>query len=236
MSKQVVHYFQHVEFEDLAVIQDWILSKGHTLSRTAFYAGEPLPDISSIDWLIILGGPMNIYEHDRYPWLIQEKKLIRQSIDQGKKVLGICLGAQLIADVLGGKVTRGVDKEIGWYPIRRTSQSKQSKLFAALPETIQAFHWHGDTFAIPPNTLHGFSSQACEHQAFTYADRVVGLQFHLESTRESIQKLLQNCPEDLTPGPYSQSSKEILSQIQNLPINHEILFQLLNLMESISKV
>lgn len=232
---QRIHYFQHVPFEDLAAIENWVRSHHHVVSRTAFYQQEPLPDLKSIDWLIIMGGPMSIHDQEKYPWLKEEKKFIRQAIDRGKKVLGICLGAQLIADALGGKVTQNRQKEIGWHIIESTPHKILSKVFSEFPETLNTFHWHGETFSIPRETIHSFSTPACKNQAFEYEGRVIGLQFHLEMTPEGIQRLIQNCPEDLTPGPFVQTPKEMLSQIRNLPINHLVLYQLLDRLEAYTK-
>ena len=108
-----VHWFQHVPFEGLGAIEEWLLSRGHTLSCTRLYANEAPPVNShGVDWLIVMGGPMNVYEYRAHPWLRSEKHLIREAITAGKRVLGICLGAQLIADVLGGKVYQNGEREI----------------------------------------------------------------------------------------------------------------------------
>ena len=101
-----IHYLQHVPFEDLANIEKWAENRGHEVSKTLLFSGDGLPKLDKFDWLIIMGGPMNIYEHSKYPWLIKEKKFIGDVINDGKVVLGICLGAQLMADVLGGRVFR----------------------------------------------------------------------------------------------------------------------------------
>jgi GMP synthase-like glutamine amidotransferase len=200
-----IHFFQHLPFEDAAGIRSWMDKRGHLFSRTAFFENDPLPALDSFDWLIILGGFMNIYEHDRYQWLSDEKRFIGEAIDKGKVVLGICLGAQLIADVLGGPVTKGAFKEIGWHPVRRTPESARSKVFSTMPEEFMAFHWHGDTFAIPPDALCTVESAACAHQAFSFDDRVIGLQFHLESTQDSVESLILNCSSELVEAPYIQT-------------------------------
>ena len=140
--------------------------------------------MSDFDWLIILGGPMNIYEEDKYPWLSKEKEFIHQAIASDKIVLGICLGAQLMADVLGGKVQRNVHREIGWFPVKLMPESKASRIFRVLPEEFMALHWHGDTFELPPGAVHTAESQACKNQAFELG-KAIGLQFHLESSLDS---------------------------------------------------
>ncbi len=141
----------------------------------------------------------------------REKAFIADAISQGKLVLGICLGAQLIADVLGGPVSRNQFKEIGWLPVRLNAAASSSPLFHNLPVEFTAFHWHGDTFQIPQGALAVASSSGCSNQAFAYTNKVVGLQFHLESTPASVKKLIDNCSSELVPGPYIQTPEEMLA-------------------------
>jgi GMP synthase-like glutamine amidotransferase len=206
-----LHSLEHVPFEDLARIGTWGENQEYLLSRTRFYMNDSLPTLSAIDWLVVMGGPMNIYEEDRYPWLIREKAFIADAIAHGKLVLGICLGAQLIADVLGGPVSPNQYKEIGWLPVSLTASASNSPLFHKLPSEFIAFHWHGDTFQIPPGALGAAFTPGCPNQAFVYKDRVAGLQFHLESTPNSIQKLVDHCGDELIPGPFIQTSAEMLA-------------------------
>jgi len=187
-----LHYLQHVPFEGLGIIEDWAKTQDAEISCTRLFAGEQLPDIGSFDWLVVMGGPMGIYDHKEHPWLIAEKEFIKAAIDTGKTVLGICLGAQLIADVLGAKVYPGSQKEIGWFPIQRSEGAPE-----LLPATLTAFHWHGDTFELPAGATRLASSEACKNQGFIYNDRVVALQFHLETTPESMEALIENCAEEL---------------------------------------
>lgn len=207
-----IHYLQHVPFEDLAGIEAWGKDRGHDLSRTLLFQDEPFPDVADLDWLIIMGGPMNICEHEKYPWLIREKEFIRSVIADGKIALGICLGAQLMADVLGGRVRRNKHREIGWFQVQLTPEARASRIFRVLPERFMAFHWHGDTFDIPPGAVHVAESLACKNQAFVLG-KAVGLQFHLESSRDSIDHLIQSCADELTDGKYVQRPKELLAQL-----------------------
>ena len=211
-----IHYLQHVPFEDLANIEAWARSRGHDLSKTLLFAGDSLPRMSDFDWLIILGGPMNIYEEERYPWLSKEKEFIHQAIDSDKIVLGICLGAQLMADVLGGKVCKNVHQEIGWFPVKLMPKSKASRIFRVLPEEFMALHWHGDTFDVPLGALHTAESQACKNQAFELG-KAIGLQFHLESSQDSLERLLLNSADELTDGQYVQKPEEILTHLDRVP-------------------
>lgn len=138
-----IHYLQHVPFENLANIELWARSKNYTISKTLLFNNDALPKTSDFDWLIIMGGPMNIYEDKKYPWLLKEKKFIEKAIADKKIVLGICLGAQLIVDVLGGAVYKNNYKEIGWHPVSLTKGTKNSSVFGKLPDKFIAFHWHG---------------------------------------------------------------------------------------------
>lgn len=218
-----LHYLQHVPFEGLGYIEEWARFRGIEISATRLFAGEKPPPHNEFDWLVIMGGPMGIHDHADHPWLIDEKAFIRKTISERKRVLGICLGAQLIADALGARVYRGPQKEIGWFPIRRDEDAP--KWF---PENITAFHWHGDTFDIPDGAIRLASSAACENQGFIYRNRVLALQFHLESTRDSIEALIENCAGELVDGPFIQSAIQIRSSYRNLGVINAVLSQMLD--------
>ena len=236
-----IHYLQHVPYERIGWIQDWAESRGHDIAGTLMYA-EPsgaatLPDPEGVDLLVVMGGPMNVYEHDKYPWLPSEKDFIRECISRDKMVLGICLGAQFIAAVLGGEVTRAPFEEIGWHPVELTEAGRRSEVFADFPDRFTTLQWHGDTFSIPPGAVHAASSEAIPNQAFTFADgRVVGLQFHLEETRETLGELVGvaggGLPDhrDSIRGPWVSTAKDLLAP--NVPFDacRELLFGLLDRM------
>ena len=207
-----LHYLQHVPFEGLGSIEAWAERHGHWITVTRFHAGDSLPPINAFDWLVILGGPMNVYEDLKYPWLQDEKRFIKNVIESGKIVLGICLGAQLLADALGAKIYQNAHREIGWYPIKKTREASRSALSSFLPHTIEVFHWHGDTFDLPPGTVHLVRSEVCENQAFIYEDRVVGLQFHLETNRQSAERLIEHGRDEMVNGPFIQTPEKILSE------------------------
>ena len=232
-----MHYLQHVPFEDLANIEVWAKEKGFSITSTKLYSDESFPMRDEFDWLVIMGGPMNIYEEHIYRWLGQEKRFIEQAISDGKLVLGICLGAQLIADVLGGKVHKNKYKEIGWFDVELTADAKNSRVFNNLDERFIAFHWHGDTFDIPPGCIHTAKSEACANQAFATEDgKVVGLQFHLETSRESVEKLLKYCKDDIIDGgKYVQSEEEMLSKADEYlkAINEQMVKLLENMMKGL---
>jgi GMP synthase-like glutamine amidotransferase len=206
-----VHYLQHVPFEGLGSVADWAAARGHSVSATRLYAGEAVPRLDTLDGLVVMGGPMGAYDEATYPWLAGEKRCIADAIACGKRVLGICLGAQLIAAALGARVTRNRHKEIGWFPITLTEAGRQSPFGHVLGNAAEVFHWHGDTFDLPAGAVHLARSAACEHQAFSVGDRVVGLQFHLETTPAAARALVENCPDDLVAGRFVQSGEAILS-------------------------
>jgi len=203
-----IHCVQHVPYEGMGAIAEWVRERGHLATETAMFRALPivrLPETRDFDFLVMVGGPMNVYQYDEYPWLSAERTLIRAAVDSGKAVLGICLGAQLIADVLGGPVTKGVNTEIGWYPVELTETGRAQPVFADFPPRFTALHWHGDTFAVPPGATHAASSAACANQAFALdGGRVVGLQFHLEETRDSLTELVENAGDELADGPAAE--------------------------------
>jgi GMP synthase-like glutamine amidotransferase len=228
-----IHYLQHVPFEGPAYIVEWARKKGHLLTGTHLYNDEAVPAMDQFDWLIIMGGPMNIYEEESYPWLKYEKQFIKAAIDDGKVVLGICLGAQLITDVLGGKVTKNPEGEIGWLSVTLNAEALKSPLFKNFPETPCVFQWHNDTFSVlGAGATNIASSEACNHQAFIYNERVIGLQFHLESTEASISSLISHCAAEMTGGVYVQTAREIQSRTSCLKTANWLMDDLLNRLES----
>nr|MBC7613572.1 type 1 glutamine amidotransferase [Pseudopedobacter sp.] len=215
MKKLRIHYLQHVAFENLGYIEDWALHQGYELTVTKLFENFELPNIQEIDWLIILGGPMGVEEEDKFPWFKAEKAFIKQAIDAKKIVLGICLGAQLIAEVLGGKVYKNKEKEIGWFDVNLTEEGKSHVLLKDLPATFSVFHWHGDTFDIPDGAQHLMYSTACKNQAFSYQNHVLALQFHLEIGPELLKNMLSNEREDLTKHPFVQTEERIIHELTN---------------------
>jgi GMP synthase-like glutamine amidotransferase len=206
-----VHYLQHVPFEGPAGIADWAAQRGHTVAGTRLYAAEEPPQQAEFDWLVVMGGPMGVYDEGEHPWLVAEKAFLRDTIAAQKPVVGVCLGAQLVAEVLGGRVFRNLYKEIGWLPIELTEEGRRSPLFDGLPQRLDVFHWHGDTFDLPPGSVHLARSKGCAHQAFLYQGRVLGLQFHIESTPDSVQQIVKAGADELVPARYIQSAERILA-------------------------
>lgn len=203
------HYLQHVPFEGLGSIAPWLKAEGYEMTYTKFFESTDLPDPRLIDLLIVMGGPMSANDEDAYPWIVREKQFIREVINSGKSVLGICLGAQLIASSVGARVYQNTEKEIGWFPIQSHS-SKDNSVFR-FPSETTVFHWHGETFDLPQKATLLARSKGCEHQAFQLNRSVIGLQFHLETTPESAREIVSNCRNELMPSTYVQTEAEILS-------------------------
>jgi GMP synthase-like glutamine amidotransferase len=204
-----VHYLQHVPFEGLGSIQPWLDAAGCAITTTPLFESSRLPGIGDFDWLIVMGGPMSVNDADAYPWLTLEKELIRDAIAARKRVLGICLGAQLIANVMGAEVHRNPFREIGWFPVQGLSPSDGS--IFRFPSSFEAFHWHGETFNLPPDAIQLARTEACENQAFQFGPSVIGLQFHLETTPLSAQAIVSHCRAELTPAQYIQGETAILA-------------------------
>lgn len=202
------HVLQHVPFEGIGSISDWLDRRGATVTTTRFFESDPLPDIDGIDLIIAMGGPMSVNDEETLPWLVAEKAFLREAIDCGIAVLGICLGAQLIASACGAKVYPGRQREIGWFPIEAVKGGPDA---FPLPDKGTVLHWHGETFDLPAGAVHLARSAACEHRAFQIGKRVLGLQFHPEVTPASLATMLEHSREDLVPGQFVQREKEILS-------------------------
>ena len=209
-----IHYLSHVPFEQLGAMQAWFLQRGMVISHSLLFEGASLPEADDIDVLVVMGGPMGADDDAQYPWMEQEKALIKTCIAAGKKVLGICLGAQLIARVLGAPVTSNPDKEVGWFPVYPTTAGKDDSIGKLFTPQANVLHWHGDTFGIPNGAVHLLESQGCRHQAFRYGDHVLALQFHLELEAENAAALCDACPEDLEEGRWVEDRTTLLQDAQ----------------------
>lgn len=207
-----VHFLQHVPYEGLGSLQDWLQRGEHRITATRLYAGDSLPRPDALDLLIVMGGPMGIHDEAEHPWLVAEKRFLDAVLAGNGRVLGICLGAQLLADRLGAAVRPNPEPEIGWFPVRRSPEVATTPLAAALPEELLAFHWHGDTFDLPAGAVPLGSSLACANQGFLYRNRVLGLQYHLEMTAAGAQDLIDCHRDQLDTGPYSQTAAELLAE------------------------
>ncbi len=205
-----VHYLQHVPFEGLGCIRSWLDVRSASLASTELFRSGTLPEVSDFDWLIVMGGPMSANDEASYPWLVEEKQLIQASVQDSKVVLGICLGAQLIAASQGSAVYPNGEKEIGWFRVEPVVEAEGSAFSAIFREPFEAFHWHGETFDLPPGAVRLAQSRVCRNQAFAIGERVLGLQFHPEMTPPGASMLVENCRNELAPGRWIQSAETIL--------------------------
>lgn len=224
----LIHFIQHVPFENPGSILEWAQERGHNIQITKIYAGETPPPTNVWDWLIIMGGPMSVHDTSKYGWLENEKQYILKALQEGKTIIGICLGAQLIAEALGARVYQGKEKEIGWFPIHWNINESNQRLLKAFPEQSPVFHWHGETFELPAGATRLASSPVCENQAFIYKSSVLGLQFHLEMQLENIKQLIKHCGEEIVDAPYIQRAEEMQSEEASMESSKNMLFQLLD--------
>ena len=206
---------KHVEIEGPGLIEYCLDQKRISYQVLCLDSGIQIPKPDDFTHIIILGGPMNVYEEDQYPFLKQEDLFIKEAIQRGKSLLGICLGAQLIAKALGAKVFKAPVKEIGWYDVSLTRIGSIDPFFSHLPRIFPVFQWHGDTFAIPHNAILVATSPLVPHQAFRYGDNAYGLQFHLEVTQDIIREWMESYEEEFEePHPPLLSKQKILADTQ----------------------
>lgn len=220
------HWFQHVPFEGLGQLEPWLRHAGFQIGCTRLIEPIAWPEPAAIDFLVVMGGPMSVNDEGLYPWLQEEKDFIRRYLATGKPLLGICLGAQLIANVLGARVYPNREKEIGWFPIEGIPLPQTSPNFR-FPAQAEVFHWHGETFDLPSGATQLARSPACKNQAFQIGS-AIGLQFHLETTPESARALIDHARNELVPGPFVQSEAEILAApASRYPALHRLLDELM---------
>ena len=217
--------------------------KGHRLTKTLLYEKPVFPEPEEFDMLLIMGGTMSVYQENEFAWLKPEKEFVKKVIETGKPVLGSCFGAQLIAEVLGGKVTRNRFKEIGWHRVKALAEgntkgkneNNEREIISDLPSCLfpefTAFMWHGDTFEIPAGAIRLFESKACQNQGFIYGENVLGLQFHPEADRRWIGKLIEDSGHELVEGKYIQSKEEILKYEHFFEGSRNIAFSIMDWFE-----
>jgi GMP synthase (glutamine-hydrolysing) len=231
-----LHFFQHIHFEGPGSIFRWAERKKHRVSVTRLYDGDPFPPIDEIDWFFILGGPMGARDDLTYPWLSKEKKYIEKWISTGKPVIGICLGAQILADVLGADVFQNRFKEIGWFPVRMTNEGLSNTYFKEMPEKVNVFQWHGDTFNLPRGAVLTATGDACLNQAFIFGKNVFAFQFHLETTEQNAAALIEHCGHELIEAPYIQSADQIMELKDNFTGINSLMDAFLNRLSSLETV
>lgn len=201
-----VQVLQHVPFEGVGSLETWLAERDAVVRTTRFYQSPALPDLRSVDFVIAMGGPMSVNDQHEYPWLKQEKAFIKEAVGRGVAVLGVCLGAQMIASSLGARVFANACKEIGWFPVQAASSDSDAFRF---PRQATVFHWHGETFDLPAGAVHIAKSAGCGNQAFQIGRNVIGLQFHLEATPGSVDQIIQHCRSELVAGEYVQTEQAL---------------------------
>jgi GMP synthase-like glutamine amidotransferase len=216
-----VHVLQHAPFEGIGNMASWLEAHGASVQRTDFLAEPHLPGLTGLDLVIAMGGPMSVHDEAQFTWLGAEKIFLRQAVKSGVSVLGVCLGAQLIAQVLGARVYRNPVREIGWFPVDALEVGEGSFRF---PQRFPAFHWHAETFDLPAGAVHLARSNACQNQAFQFGRRVMALQFHLEVTSVGVQEMVDHDgSESAEGGPFVQTPRAICAPIPGSYTNIEVL-------------
>jgi GMP synthase-like glutamine amidotransferase len=223
---------QHVPFETPGRIADWARSHGHSVSLVRLFAGEVPPPVEAFDWLVVMGGPMGAYDDARFPLLAAQTRAIAEAMEAGRVVVGVCLGAQLIARAAGARVYRNTSPEIGWFPVKLTAAGRTHPLTRHLPSAFEAFHWHNDTYDLPAGAVHLAESDACAQQMFALGRRVVGVQFHLEMTQAGFDALIENCAPDIIRGVQVQEPSEMRRLDDRLHESHAILYSILDRMNT----
>jgi len=210
-------------------ISFWAAEKGHQLDQIYVCKNEALPSIDSFDWLMIMGGSQNAWDDQGNSWLPEEKAFVAEALARGKPYLGICFGAQLLAEALGGKIFPNQHKEIGWYEVSLNRQGRESFLFRNVPASFDTFHWHSDHFSLPANCTRLAASPPTENQAFVCNDQpAVGLQFHPEYTRDMVRYYAREHSQDWEPDRYVGSGDEVLARTAKLPNTYWLMEMLFN--------
>ncbi|MBC7448490.1 MAG: type 1 glutamine amidotransferase [Hymenobacteraceae bacterium] len=224
-----IHVMQHAAFEGPGHIGTWAAQGGHQLRATHWYEPVPrVPVLADLDVLVVLGGGMSVHDTARYPWLATEKVVIRAVVAAGRPVLGICLGAQLLAEALGATVGPNAVPEIGFFPVDFTADARAHPVLRQAPAQLAALHWHADTFELPAGATRVASSAACRNQGFVVGDRVVGLQFHPEMTATTLRALIRYEGAELIAGPSVQPAATLRANENQLATGHAFLESVLD--------
>ena len=224
-----ISVLQHAANEGPGEIANWASERGHAVALHHLYLGDALPALDAFDLLVVMGGEMNIYQDRDYPWLKPERLLIRAALEGGRRAVGICLGSQLIADALGGRVTQNPSHEIGWFPVDFTKEAQRD--FPALPASAIALHWHGDTFELPAGATRLGASKACPEQGFVVLGKCLALQFHFETDPPLVREMVEGSSDysQWPKGDFVQPPEQILHGApKHCPANRPILLHFLD--------
>lgn len=222
-----IHIIQHIFYEGAGCIENWAAQNHHSLHYIHLHKGHEFPQASTIQALIVLGGTMGAYEDHLYDWMHTEKQFLKEVIESGKPVLGICLGSQLLASALGANVFKHKHTEIGWHTVFLTEKGQKSPFLAGCPHTMFTMHWHGDTFELPKGAEWLAYSDATPNQAFSYGNNVLALQFHPEFDAPLIKTLCDMAGETLKNERYTQSAPHILGESEHIPLANQYMFAIL---------
>ncbi len=207
----------------------WAAKKGYRVNQTYVCNNEELPPVDSFDWLMVMGGSQQAWDEGASPWLQEEKAFLSDTLAAGKIILGICFGAQLLAEALGGKLFPNPQKEIGWHEVSLTREGQESFLFQDIPSDFVTFHWHSDHFSLPRSCTRLAGSKATENQAFVDQDRpLVGLQFHPEYTRDMVTYFAREHSQDWTSDAHISTKDEVLARTKEIPDTYWLMETLLN--------
>ncbi len=207
MSERNVLIIRHVEVEGPGLTEDCLRKDNIPYQILNLESNPRFPRLDGFTHIVLLGGPMNVYEEDRYPFLKHEDLFVKEAIQRGKRILGVCLGAQLIAKALGAKVYKAPVKEIGWYEVTLTEEGAKDPLFSFFSKSFPAFQWHGDTFDLPSAGKLIATSSPVRNQAFRYGENAYGLQFHLEVIETMIQDWMNEYEKEFGEGEHPRFSK-----------------------------
>ena len=200
---------QHSAADRPAAVAELVDRLGHAVQTVRIDRQDAVPTTLEADVLMMFGGPISLTSNDLPPWVAQEQALIRDYVNAGRRVFGICLGSQLLASALGADVRRNGQPEIGWHEIERIDEPQASKLAGVFPNRLTVLQWHQDTFGIPLGATRTFKSHACDNQGFAIDDRVFGFQFHLEADRRTVSTFLAVSEKWKQAGPFVQSETGI---------------------------
>lgn len=206
----MVIVYQHVPFEGPGIIAEWAQARDRELQVVHSYRGDSVTPGADAAFLVVMGGPMSVNDTAEHPWIEPELDIIRQRIATDLPTLGVCLGAQLIAKACGSEIYKAEENEIGWYPVQRVTAEGLGQY---LPEQFTPLHWHGETFDLPSQAVHLAQTDACPQQAFQVGRHVLGMQYHIEATYESVTALIEHCGHEIGDGPFEMPADEILTRM-----------------------
>ncbi len=223
-----IHYFQHDHFEDLGYIAEWASHHNFTTSCTRFDIKPELPSLDDFDWLVVLGGKMGVYEADQYNWITPEIEFIKQAIQKGKIVIGICLGSQMVAKALGARVYKNVEPEMGFYPVNFNQNAKNDNIFRHFPTEMKVLHMHFDIFDLPVGAIAMADSKFTPCQAFRFGKNTFALQFHFEITETNAPVFIREVTPEIVSGLQVQQPSEMLQNLFYLKLNNLVFENMLN--------